>query len=133
MKKNYLKRWALIITLLFSIESLHAKVKLPAILGSNMVLQQKTAAKLWGWSKTNTKISVTTSWDKKLYKSISDSQGNWLLEVNTPAAGGPFQITISDGEPLQLENILIGEVWFCSGQSNSVYQSCQSNGRVYYR
>ncbi len=118
MKKKYFKRWAIIITLLFSIKILQAKVKLPAILGSNMVLQQKTAVKLWGWSKTNTKISVTTSWDKKLYRSMSDSEGNWLLEVNTPVAGGPFQITISDGESLQLDNILIGEVWFCSGQSN---------------
>lgn len=118
MKKNCLSKWSLFLALLFSIGGIQAKVKLPAILGSNMVLQQKTAAKLWGWSNTNTKISVTTSWDKKQYRTMSDSEGNWLLEVNTPAAGGPYQITISDGESLQLDNILIGEVWFCTGQSN---------------
>ncbi len=118
MNNKYLKRWTIIVTLLFSIESIQAKIKLPAILGSNMVLQQKTAAKLWGWSKENIKIKVTTSWDKKTYSTVSDNKGNWLIKVNTPAAGGPFQIAISDGEQLLLNNILIGEVWFCSGQSN---------------
>ncbi len=103
---------------LFSVTTLHAKVKLPSILSDNMVLQQKTAAKLWGWAKENVKIKVTTSWDKKTYETTSDTKGNWLLMVNTPAAGGPYQIIISDGEMLTLNNILIGEVWFCSGQSN---------------
>jgi sialate O-acetylesterase len=98
--------------------SLQAKVKLPSILGNNMVLQQKTAVKLWGWSKENIKIKITTSWDKKTYAAQSDNKGNWLLKVNTPDAGGPYQIAISDGEVLILDNILIGEVWFCSGQSN---------------
>ncbi len=104
--------------LLLSIASLEAKVKLPSILADNMVLQQKTTTKLWGWAKENTKIKVQTSWDKKSYTTSSDSKGNWLLNINTPDAGGPFQITISDGEVLTLNNILIGEVWFCSGQSN---------------
>jgi sialate O-acetylesterase len=104
--------------LLFLVTSLQAKVKLPSILADNMVLQQKTAVKLWGWANENTTIKVTTSWDKKTYTSLSDSKGSWLLKVNTPDAGGPFFIVISDGEVLILNNILIGEVWFCSGQSN---------------
>ncbi|NDP28852.1 MAG: sialate O-acetylesterase, partial [Flavobacterium sp.] len=104
--------------LLLSIASVEAKVKLPSILGDNMVLQQKTTTKLWGWAKENTQIKVKTSWDKKSYTTNSDSKGNWLLNINTPDAGGPFQISISDGEVLTLNNILIGEVWFCSGQSN---------------
>ncbi len=117
VKLSFLKAFVLAV-FLFSITSLHAKVKLPSILGDNMVLQQKTAAKLWGWAKENVKIKITTSWDKKTYATTSDSKGSWLLVVNTPGAGGPFQITISDGEVLSLNNILIGEVWFCSGQSN---------------
>lgn len=104
--------------ILLSAASLQAKVKLPAILGDNMVLQQKTAAKIWGWASENAKIKVTTSWDKKAYVTSTDSKGNWLLKVNTPEAGGPFEISISDGEAVILKNILIGEVWFCSGQSN---------------
>jgi sialate O-acetylesterase len=98
--------------------SLQAKVNLPSILCDNMVLQQKTAAGLWGWAKENTKIKVKTSWDHKTYATTADKKGLWLLRVNTPEAGGPFQITITDGEVLILNNILIGEVWFCSGQSN---------------
>jgi sialate O-acetylesterase len=103
---------------LFLFPSLHAKVRLPSILGENMVLQQKTAARLWGWANKNVKIKVTTSWDKKTYTTTSDSIGCWLLKLNTPDAGGPYSIAISDGEVIILNNILIGEVWFCSGQSN---------------
>ncbi len=98
--------------------SLQAKVKLPSILGDNMVLQQKSAVKLWGWANENAKIKVTTSWDRKTYVASSDSRGNWLIKVNTPDARGPYEIGISDGEKVILQNILIGEVWFCSGQSN---------------
>jgi len=105
-------------SIMLSVASLQAKVKLPSILGDNMVLQQKTAVKIWGWAGENAKIKVTTSWDKKTYFTTSDSKGSWLLAVNTPIAGGPYQISISDGETLTLNNILIGEVWFCSGQSN---------------
>jgi len=117
MKQHFL--WLLLfVSLLLSTATLQAKVKLPAILSDNMVLQQKSAAKIWGWAKENAKIKVTTSWDKKTYIATSDSLGSWLLKVNTPGAGGPYEIRISDGEAVNLKNILIGEVWFCSGQSN---------------
>jgi len=106
------------VAILFSIVALQAKVKLPSIFSDNMVLQQKTEAKLWGWANANAKVELKTSWDKKTYKTSSDANGNWLLKVTTPVAGGPYQITISDGELLTIGNILIGEVWFCSGQSN---------------
>ena len=98
--------------------NLQAKVKLPSVLGNNMVLQQKSEVKLWGWSNPNTKVKITTSWDKKSYVITTDNKGNWLQKVNTPTAGGPFEISFNDGEKTSLTNILIGEVWFCSGQSN---------------
>jgi sialate O-acetylesterase len=104
--------------LLLSAGNLHAKVKLPSILGDNMVLQQKTEVKLWGWAGENSKVKVYTSWNKQTSVTTSDSKGNWLLQVNTAGAGGPYEIVISDGEEVALKNILIGEVWFCSGQSN---------------
>jgi sialate O-acetylesterase len=106
------------VVFLFTIFNLQAKVKLPTILADNMVMQQKTEAKLWGWAKANATVEVKTSWNKKAYKTTSDANGNWLLKVTTPAAGGPYQISFSDGELITLNNILIGEVWFCSGQSN---------------
>lgn len=97
---------------------LHAKVKLPSIVSNNMVLQQQSEVKLWGWAEPNVKIKIKTSWDKKSYTAVSDEKGNWLQKVNTPAAGGPFEIEFNDGEKTVLSDVLIGEVWFCSGQSN---------------
>ncbi|MCX6309362.1 MAG: sialate O-acetylesterase [Bacteroidia bacterium] len=116
-KKCFRKQLLLALCSLF-IVSLQAKVTLPSILSDKMVLQQKSEVKLWGWAKECSKIKVTTSWNRKSYATTVDTKGNWLLTVITPAAGGPFEISISDGERLVLKDILIGEVWFCSGQSN---------------
>lgn len=104
-----------VLTLAFSSK---AKVKLPAIFDDNMVLQQQTDAAIWGKATANKTVKVTTSWNKKSYSTKADSDGNWKLKVNTPSAGGPFSISISDGQTLKLNNVLIGEVWVCSGQSN---------------
>lgn len=106
------------IVFVFLVTSLQAKIKLPSILADNMVLQQKSEVKLWGWSTKNATVKVMTSWNKSSYSTKADANGNWILTVSTPEAGGPFQISFSDGEKLELKNILIGEVWFCSGQSN---------------
>jgi sialate O-acetylesterase len=108
----------LLLFLLLSFSSLHAKVVLPTILGDNMVLQQQTDAKLWGEATVHAKVTVKTSWNKAIYTTIADSKGKWLLSVKTPNAGGPYEVSFSDGETITLKNILIGEVWFCSGQSN---------------
>ena len=95
-----------------------AKIKLPALVGSNMVLQRERDVNLWGEASPSKKVTVTTSWDGRKYTTQSDSDGKWLLKVSTPAAGGPYTIRISDGDPVTLENVMIGEVWVCSGQSN---------------
>ena len=101
-----------------AVQQAEAKVKLPSVLASNMVLQQQTTVKLWGESRENATIRVNTSWDNQTYQTTAYAQGRWLLTVGTPAAGGPYRISFDDGETVTLENILIGEVWFCSGQSN---------------
>lgn len=97
---------------------LKANVSLPAIISRGMVLQQQTHVSLWGKAKSSTKVTVLTSWDQKLYTVISSKDGSWEFSVLTPKAGGPYKITFNDGSPLVLEDILIGEVWLCSGQSN---------------
>lgn len=94
------------------------KVRLPSIINDNMVLQQQSTVALWGKANKNTVVSVATSWNNKLYKTRSLSDSSWKIEIETPVAGGPYTITISDGEKIQLSNVLIGEVWICSGQSN---------------
>ncbi len=109
-----------LITLLAATVSIGAvaSIKLPAILGDNMVLQQKSDVKLWGWASPGAAVKVKTSWGFAA-STRADGGGNWLLSVRTPEASFEKRnITISDGKSLVLSNILIGEVWLCSGQSN---------------
>lgn len=96
----------------------NAEVKLPAIFSDGMVMQQQTTANLWGTASPHKKVTVTTGWNKKQYYVTADSKGAWKLAVATPKAGGPYAITFDDGAKKVLDNILIGEVWLCSGQSN---------------
>ena len=108
--------FATILTLLPSL--LVAEVKLPSILGSNMVLQRNTEVTLWGTADAGKTVSITTSWNGKKYKVKTDTDGAWSLKVPTCEAGGPYSITFSDGKELVIDNILLGEVWVCGGQSN---------------
>lgn len=95
-----------------------ATVKPASIFTDHMVLQQQSKVAIWGWAKPATKVKVLTSWNKTSYTATSDQTGKWKVKVATPAAGGPYEIELNDGEKLVLKDILIGEVWFCGGQSN---------------
>ena len=96
-----------------------AKVVLPPVISDNMVLQQNTDAAIFGKAEPGKTVTVRTSWNKKKVSATADPEtGRWLVRVATPSAGGPYEITISDGDKLTLHNVLIGEVWFASGQSN---------------
>ena len=102
---------------------LAAEVRLPSILGSHMVLQQKSEVNLWGWCAPAEKILVKTSWDTTRYVTTGTSGAKWTVKIKTPSAGGPFTITIND--KTVLEDVMIGEVWVCSGQSNMEYSGDQ--------
>jgi len=107
-----------IINLLF-LKSINAEVKLPAIVSSNMVLQRNTTIQLWGWANAKEKITINTSWFKNVIKIEADNNGTWSLEVKTTNSKEPQTIKIKSKESdITLENILFGEVWLCSGQSN---------------
>jgi sialate O-acetylesterase len=96
----------------------HSNLKLPSLISDNMLLQQKTTAKIWGKANPGQKISVATSWNA-LGKAISGEDGKWSVDIATPGAGGPYTITIAANDTtITVKNVLIGEVWFCSGQSN---------------
>lgn len=95
-----------------------ADVRLPGILSDNMVLQQKSQAKLWGWSAPDEKIRITTSWNNQVDSVTASGDAKWEIKIATPAAGGPYSITIKGNNTIELKNIMIGEVWVCSGQSN---------------
>jgi len=108
----------IIIFCFFSFGFLNAKVKLPSIFTNNMVLQQQSEVPFWGETSPNKIVRINTSWNKKTIKTTADLNGKWKTTVLTPIYGGPYSIEISDGQKLKLDNVMIGEVWLCSGQSN---------------
>jgi sialate O-acetylesterase len=83
-----------------------------------MVLQQNAFARIWGWTEPSGKVTVTTSWNGKIYITRADKQGNWQVKVLTGEAGGPYTLTIQGDVQRVLEDVLLGELWICSGQSN---------------
>lgn len=95
-----------------------AKVVLPSVIGDNMVLQRETKVALWGKAEPSHKVVIAPSWTKSKTVVTADADGKWSARVATPAAGGPYSICFNDGEKLVVGNVLIGEVWFASGQSN---------------
>ena len=111
----------ILLTILFSIWSTlgFALVTLPSIFSDNMVLQQNSTVKIWGWAKPFEEITVTTSWDNKSYKVQTDNTMSWSVDVATPEGSfTPYEITVEGWRKLTVKNVLIGEVWLCSGQSN---------------
>ena len=98
--------------------SINARPVMPPLFTDNMVVQQQTHAPIWGQAKPGKKVTISTSWNNSTVITTADAQGQWRTEVITPEAGGPYTITISDGQKLVLGNVMVGEVWLCSGQSN---------------
>ena len=94
--------------------AINAEVTLPGWMTSNMVLQQRTTAK----AKAGATVKITTSWDNQTVKVKADKSGAFAFDLNVPAAGGPFTLTFDDDKKTILDNVMAGEVWFCSGQSN---------------
>ncbi|MCI6493856.1 MAG: sialate O-acetylesterase [Bacteroidales bacterium] len=114
-----MKKLITILATLATTATLSAKVTLPEIIGDNMVLQQQTQARLWGKAAPKSTVTITPSWNNETIKTKADKDGNWIASVQTPKASyTEHSIVISDGEPLTISNVLIGEVWFCGGQSN---------------
>lgn len=107
------------IAFVFATFCLSAKVGLPSVIGDNMVLQQQADAALWGTASPGKTVTISPSWtNEKIRVKADQKTGKWMVRVSTPEAGGPYSISFSDGEVLTVSNVLIGEVWYCSGQSN---------------
>src|ERR1700749_4494786 len=121
-----MKQNRLLFLLLLCGGSAFANVRLPSVLADNMVLQQHAAAKLWGWCDAGEKIFITPSWSGVTDSVAGTRDGHWVLEEATPAAGGPYTIEIRGWNVITLKNVLIGEVWICSGQSNM--EMCETWG-----
>ncbi|MEN8661000.1 MAG: sialate O-acetylesterase [Lentimonas sp.] len=94
-------------------------LKLGSLFSNDMVLQQQMDATIWGVAAPNEKVSISVSWDRKTYDTVAGPDGSWKTRIKTPEAGGPHKVTVKSGkDTIELENVLSGEVWICSGQSN---------------
>ncbi len=96
--------------------SISAQVRLPSILGDHMVLQRERPVTLWGWDDAGAGVTVTLG--QTIAKATTDQDGRWAVQLPAMAAGGPHTITIEGTSTVTLKDVLVGEVWLCSGQSN---------------
>lgn len=117
--KTLIKSLSLIsVILICFLQNSHANISLPEIFSDNMVLQQKSDIILWGWAKPGEKIVIMADWMEAPLNVAGDTQGMWKVTVKTPSAGGPYSIDLKGQNEIELKNVLVGEVWLCSGQSN---------------
>jgi sialate O-acetylesterase len=117
-----MKIFKVVLITLFLIQSscLTGQVKLPKLISDGVVLQRDTKIPVWGWASPNEKVTV--QFNKKKYKTSASNTGKWELKLPKMKAGGPYTMTISGKNNIEINDILIGDVWLCAGQSNMVHQ-----------
>ncbi|MCL7987448.1 sialate O-acetylesterase [Sphingobacterium sp. lm-10] len=104
-----------------------AQLRLPHVLSDHMVLQRESEVQVWGWGQAGAKVAVYASWLSDTVHAVIDGGGNWHIPIPTKAAGGPYTLQVSSGsEVLKLNDLLLGDVWLCSGQSNMEWGGAQS-------
>jgi sialate O-acetylesterase len=109
-------RLFLLILFLISIGFTHAQIRLPMLVRDSMIVQRDTKLKIWGWATKDEKVTV--KFNGKSYKTTTGADGKWLVTLNPVKAGGPYTMEISGTNTITLRNVLAGDVWLCSGQSN---------------
>ncbi len=115
-----------LVLLLANAGTAFADVKLPAVISDNMVLQRGKAARLWGWAEPGEQIMVSVSWRNMAWGVTADKNGKWSLVMTPPKTAGPYEMTFSGKNTTTIKNILVGEVWVCSGQSNMQWSVARS-------
>ena len=110
-----MKKYFALLFLCFGIFS-NANVKLPLLFNDGMVLQRNKPIPVWGWADVNEKIEIY--FNKQIVKTKADKNGKWTINLKAEKAGGPFELVVKGNNTITLKNVLVGEVWICSGQSN---------------
>jgi len=119
MKKFYLSIGITLLVTILSIVQAMAQVTLPSIIGDGMVLQRNETVKIWGWAKPGEKVRV--EFMQKSYSTVTSNNGKWQIKLEPIKAGGPYKMEIKASNHIEINDILIGDVWVCSGQSNMVH------------
>ena len=102
--------------ILFISVSSYSQVRLPKLISDGMVLQRDAKVKIWGWASSNENVSV--NFIDSTYQTKADDKGNWDIELSDLKAGGPYKMKINASNSITINDIMIGDVWVCSGQSN---------------
>lgn len=110
-----MKKILLLLTILLSF-AVNAQIKLPKLISDGMILQRDTKVKIWGWASPKEKIQL--DFNHKTYKAETNAEGKWTIVLPSQKAGGPYEMTLKGNNTIVLKNILFGDVWVCSGQSN---------------
>lgn len=110
-----MKKIILLLTILLSF-AVNAQIKLPRLISDGMILQRDTKVKIWGWASPKEKIQL--DFNHKTYKTETNAEGKWTIVLPSQKAGGPYEMTLKGSNTIVLKNILFGDVWVCSGQSN---------------
>lgn len=115
---NLKQTLTLVLMLMTGASTMNAKVTLPSIFSNNMVLQQKAEAAIWGKALPGEAVTISTSWSSKTYACKADDNGKWRTHIKTPKACTGQWVSIEGENKIRIENVLVGEVWLCTGQSN---------------
>ncbi|MEO9892411.1 sialate O-acetylesterase [Aurantibacter sp.] len=100
--------------------SIHANIRLPKLINDGMVLQRNANVKIWGWADKLEEISI--KFINETYKTLANHKGEWEIQLKNLSVGGPYKMIINADNKIVVENILIGDIWVCSGQSNMNYR-----------
>ena len=102
------------------LQAINSQVRLPRLVRDSMILQRDANIKIWGWATKDEKVTI--KFNSKSFKTTAGKDGKWLIQLSPMKAGGPYTMEISASNKISLKDILIGDVWICSGQSNMVHQ-----------
>ncbi|MCX6319004.1 MAG: sialate O-acetylesterase [Bacteroidetes bacterium] len=113
-------KWLFAGVMLLYNSHLYAQIRLPRLVRDSMVLQRDVPATIWGWAGANEKLTI--QFNNKRFKTKAGADGKWRVQLPPTAAGGPYEIKLAASNAITLREVLFGDVWFCSGQSNMVHQ-----------
>jgi sialate O-acetylesterase len=114
-----MKKQILIVLVFFSFLA-NANVRMPLLFSDGMVLQRNKSIPVWGWADAGEKVEI--QFNKQIKTAIADKNGKWMISLNAEKAGGPFELSITGKNKIVIKDVLVGEVWICSGQSNMEFQ-----------
>ncbi len=115
----YLRRFILCLAACLLVADLWGQLRLPGAVSDGMVLQRNTEAHIFGFGTPGKEVQVRPSWDKRTYRAVPGRDSLWCVSVRTTDAGGPYTVSVRQGsQKIEIQDVLLGEVWLCSGQSN---------------